>query len=249
MNQLKALIFDVDGTLAETEREGHRVAFNRAFSEAGLDWCWTEEDYGELLKISGGKERIRYYLHHYQPDVTGNLESLIPQLHQAKTQHYRQILASGEIKLRLGVKRVIEDAYHQGIRLAIATTSALPNALALLEKHLNPDWFDLIAAGDIVANKKPSPEIYEYVLAKMNLTPSECLVFEDSDQGLHAATQANLKTVITTHHYTKDQDFASATLVLDHLGEPDIPFRVLQGEAYNKDYFDLEFAHFLVRVC
>ena len=246
MTEVKALIFDVDGTLAETERDGHRIAFNRAFSEADLNWYWSESLYGELLEISGGKERIRYYLQQYHPDIKENLETLIPQLHQAKTTHYRDLLSSGEIKLRPGVKRLIEEAYQEGIRLAIATTSALPNALALLEKHLNPQWFEVIAAGDIVPNKKPAPDIYNYVLEKMNLKPEECLVFEDSFHGLQAASQANLKTVITVHDYTKNQDFSLARLVLNHLGEPHNNFTVIKGNLTNKGYFDLELAKLLI---
>ncbi|MGK7882535.1 MAG: HAD family hydrolase [Crocosphaera sp.] len=246
MTQLKALIFDVDGTLAETERDGHRIAFNRAFTEADLNWYWSESLYGELLEISGGKERIRYYLQQYHPEIKDSLETLIPQLHQAKTTHYRNLLSSGEIQLRQGVKRLIEEAYHKKIRLAIATTSALPNALALLEKHLNPNWFEVIAAGDIVAKKKPYPDIYNYVLEKMNLNPEECLVFEDSFHGLQAANQANLKTIITLHDYTKNQDFSLATLALNHLGEPDNNFTVINGDFPNKGYFDLELAKFLI---
>ncbi|MDJ0507862.1 MAG: HAD-IA family hydrolase [Crocosphaera sp.] len=246
MTQLNALIFDVDGTLAETERYGHRVAFNRAFEEANLNWNWSESLYGELLEISGGKERIRYYLQQYHPDFTGDLDSLIPQLHQAKTHHYRQLLLSGDIQLRLGVKRLIETAYEQGIRLAIATTSALPNALALLEQHLNPDWFEVIAAGDIVTNKKPAPDIYQYVLKQMNLNPEQCLVFEDSFHGLEAAYNANLKTVITLHDYTEHQDFSLASLVVNHLGEPGQSFTILKGDVEHQGYFDLNSAKSLI---
>ncbi len=246
MTQLNALIFDVDGTLAETERYGHRVAFNRAFAEANLNWNWSESLYGELLEISGGKERIHYYLQQYHPHFTEELDTLIPQLHQAKTHHYRQLLLSGDIQLRLGVKRLIEEAYHQGIRLAIATTSALPNALALLEQHLNPEWFEIIAAGDIVTYKKPSPDIYHYVLEKMNLTPDKCLVFEDSFHGLQAAYKANLKTVITLHDYTKHQDFSLASLVVNHLGEPEQSFTILKGDVEHQGYFNLDSAKSLM---
>ncbi len=246
MTELKALIFDVDGTLAETERDGHRIAFNRAFAEANLDWNWSESLYGELLEISGGKERIRYYLQQYYPERTEDLDRLIPQLHQAKTNHYRQLLSLGEIQLRPGVKRLIEEAYKEGIRLAIATTSALPNALALIEKHLNPQWFEVIAAGDIVPNKKPASDIYKYVLNEMNLSPDECLVFEDSFHGLQAASEAGLKTVITLHDYTKNQDFSLASLVLNHLGELNNTFTMIKGNIKNKGYFDLELAKDLI---
>ncbi|HAC63667.1 MAG TPA: phosphatase [Cyanothece sp. UBA12306] len=243
---LKALIFDVDGTLAQTERDGHRVAFNLAFVEAGLDWYWSESLYGELLSVAGGKERLRFYLQQYQPHFTDDLEDLIIRLHGAKTKHYLQLLDSGEITLRLGVRRLIEEAYNEGIRLAIATTSALPNALALLEKHLNTAWFEIIAAGDIVESKKPAPDIYHYVLQKMDLDPANCLVFEDTNHGLQAATEAGLKTVVTVNDYTINQDFSQATLVIDSLGEPENPFKVIRGSIKNKNYLDLELAQVLV---
>ncbi|ACK66037.1 HAD-superfamily hydrolase, subfamily IA, variant 3 [Rippkaea orientalis PCC 8801] len=242
MSNLKALIFDVDGTLAQTERDGHRVAFNLAFAEAGLEWYWSESLYGELLAVAGGKERIRFYLQQYHRDFTEDLDHLIPRLHQAKTEHYRQLLSSGKITLRLGVKRLIEEAYQEGIRLAIATTSALPNALALLEKNLDQTWFEVIAAGDIVPAKKPAPDIYHYVLDQMNLAAENCLVFEDSCHGLMAATQAGLKTVVTVNDYTINQDFSRATLVINHLGEPEEPFKIIQGEVSNKHYLDLNLA-------
>ncbi|ACB51111.1 HAD-superfamily hydrolase, subfamily IA, variant 3 [Crocosphaera subtropica ATCC 51142] len=246
MRELKALIFDVDGTLAETERDGHRIAFNRAFAEANLNWIWSESLYGELLEISGGKERIRYYLQQYHPDLMEDLDTLIPQLHQDKTNHYRHLLSLGEIQLRPGVKRLIEEAYQEGIRLAIATTSTLANALALIEKHLNPQWFEVIAAGDIVPNKKPAPDIYNYVLNKMQLSPDQCLVFEDSFHGLQASFDAGLQTVITLHDYTKHQDFSLASVVLNHLGEPNNNFKIFKGDMNNKGYLDLELCQKLI---
>ena len=140
------------------------------------------------------------------------------------------LLANGVIPLRPGVRRLLDEARTQAVRLAIATTSALPNATALLERTLDPSWFEVIAAGDIVPAKKPAPDIYEYVLAKMGLTPGECLVFEDSQHGLQAAHKAGLKTVVTVNDYTRGQDFADAILLLNHLGEPEQPFTVLAGE-------------------
>jgi len=245
MTKLRALIFDVDGTLANTEQDGHRVAFNRAFVEAGFDWDWSVSLYGELLAVAGGKERIRYYLKQYRPDFQppANFDEFIASLHRAKTYHYQQLIATGSIPLRPGVQRLIKAARSQGIRLAIATTTAPTNVTALLQHTLgdeSPAWFDLIAAGDIVPAKKPAPDIYNYVLRQMDLPPQDCLAIEDSDQGLIAATQAGITTLITVNKYTKDQDFTQAVLVLNHLGEPDQPFTVLAGDAGDKRYVDIE---------
>ncbi len=231
-NRLQGLIFDVDGTLANTERDGHRVAFNRAFEEAGLDWHWSVEFYGELLTISGGKERLKYFLRQYSPEFKpeGNLADFIAHLHQLKTKHYLNLLRSGTIQLRPGTKRLIKEARQAGINLAIATTSSLPNVIALLEKYLDLDWFEVIAAGDIVAAKKPAPDIYRYVIQKLKLPANNILVLEDSDNGLEAAIAAGLKTIVTVNNYTADQNFSQAALVVSDLGEPEQPCRIIQGD-------------------
>jgi len=242
MGKLKALIFDVDGTLADTERDGHRIAFNQAFSQVGLAWNWSIDLYGKLLAIGGGKERIRYYIEQDQPEFlsTANLDNLIIDLHQLKNQYYRKLLDQGSIPLRPGVQRLIQEAKEHRMRLAIATTSALPNVLGLLENTaIDPDWFEIIAAGDIVPAKKPAPDIYFYVLEKLGLNAGDCLVFEDSHHGFLASKQAGLKTIITVNDYTKNQDFADAVLVVNHLGEPDQPFTVLAGNIPEKSYLDL----------
>lgn len=238
---LKALIFDVDGTLAETERDGHRIAFNQAFAKTGLKWNWSVDLYGELLEVPGGKERIRFYLEKYKPqlETPENLDEFIVALHRLKTEYYRELLASGAIPLRPGVKRLIEAAKTTGLRLAIATTSALPNAMALVEKNLNPEWFEVIAAGDIVPAKKPAPDIYYYVLEKLELDPQDCLVFEDSYHGLQAATKAGLKTIVTVNNYTQNQDFSDAILVVNHLGEPDEPSTCISGQLEGVSYVDI----------
>ncbi|NJO77903.1 MAG: HAD family hydrolase [Cyanobacteria bacterium RM1_2_2] len=249
MNQLKALIFDVDGTLAETERDGHRVTFNRAFTAAGLDWEWSVEQYGELLAVTGGKERIWSYLQQYHPNFEPPIAEIstkewIAQLHAAKTAYYTELLRQGGIALRPGVLRLLTESKAAGMRLAIATTTTPANVTALLEAAL-PDglgWFEVIAAGDIVPAKKPAPDIYHYALQQLQLEPQDCLAFEDSEAGLKSAQQANLTTVITVNDYTRSQDFSGAALVLNHLGEPELPFEVIAGSAESSTYFDLALA-------
>jgi HAD superfamily hydrolase (TIGR01509 family) len=251
MSKLQALIFDVDGTLADTERDAHRVAFNRAFAEAGLDWNWSEERYGELIKVAGGKERILSYLDSDRPDFspTTDLWAWATELHRAKKRHYQQLMQEGLIPLRPGVRRLIQEARARGVRLAIATTSDPENVLALLENALAPDsasWFAAIAAGDMVAIKKPAPDVYLYALEKLALPANECLAIEDSHQGLRAATGAGLQTVITVNRYTQDEDFSAAVLVLNHLGEPDLPFEAIAGSTNGASYFDLALAEYLL---
>lgn len=247
-NQLQCLIFDVDGTLANTERDGHRVAFNRAFKQAGLEWEWSEAFYGKLLAVSGGKERIKYFLEQYlkdfQPQQT--TADFIADLHQLKTQHYLELLHSGAIQLRPGAKRLIEEAKAADIALAIATTTSFPNVVALLEQYLNLDWFEVIAAGDIVSLKKPAPDIYHYVVDRLGLASESCLAIEDSDNGLESATAAGITTVVTVNSYTEQQDFAQAALVVSDLGEPDQPCRVIQGNL-SAEYIDLASLYSIIK--
>jgi beta-phosphoglucomutase-like phosphatase (HAD superfamily) len=233
---LAALIFDVDGTLADTERDGHRVAFNAAFAERGLAWDWTPDLYGELLAVTGGKERIRYYVERWLTDFRAptDLDAFIANLHAGKTRHYAQLLRSGGIPLRPGVRRLLEEARTEGLRLAIATTTTPANVEILIETSLGPQaraWFEVIGAGDVVAAKKPAPDIYDHVLRAMNLPPQVCLAFEDSANGLRAARAAGLACLVTVNDYTRDQDFGGALAVLDGFGEEGRPARLLDETA------------------
>lgn len=233
MTGLKVLIFDVDGTLADTECDGHRVAFNRAFEAFKLDWHWDINFYGNLLSIGGGKERIQHFIESYDPPLPSSFEmSDIPKLHRYKNEQYSQILRQGQIPLRPGVLRLIQEARSRGYSMAIATTSSLSNTLALLQYHLGEGaeaLFSVIGAGDIVAQKKPAPDIYHYVLDQLQSTPKDCLVFEDSEAGVTAAHQAGLKTIMTLNPYTAAHSQEHATVVVNHLGEPENPCDVLKG--------------------
>jgi beta-phosphoglucomutase-like phosphatase (HAD superfamily) len=242
---LEALIFDVDGTLADTERDGHRVAFNQAFAEAGLDWNWDENLYGKLLAVTGGKERMHYYVEAFRPDYVkpDNFDEIVPALHEAKTRFYTELLDQGSLPLRPGVRRLLQEARAAGLRLAIATTTTPANVSALLLNTLGENaesWFEVIGAGDIVPAKKPAPDIYTHVLQQMKLQPSQCMAFEDSRNGIVASLAAGLPTVITVNGYTRNDDFTGAEIVLDQMGEPGSPATVLMGESLASECLDLD---------
>ena len=212
---LKALIFDVDGTLAETE-ELHRIAFNRAFAEAGIAWDWTVDVYRQLLLVTGGKERIRAFM-----DQSGHSEDVdIPALHVRKTEIYRE-LVEGSLELRPGVRCLIDGARRKGLRLAIATTTSRSNVDALLETTLgggSAAWFDAICCGDEVQAKKPDPAIYLLALEQLGLPATSCLAIEDSDAGLQAALSAGIPNVVVTPSiFTSHHSFEGATIVLRDL--------------------------------
>ncbi|HEY2416433.1 MAG TPA: HAD-IA family hydrolase [Steroidobacteraceae bacterium] len=217
---LAAIIFDIDGTLAETE-ELHRASFNLAFTDAGLPWHWDQQLYGRLLEVTGGKERLRHFIDSLPSNPLGaHPAAAIASLHAAKTTHYAGLVEHGALPLRPGFAALIEDARRAGIRLAIATTTSLPNVEALLRANFNEratTLFEVIAAGDSVTRKKPAPDIYLSVLAQMQLSACDCLAVEDSCNGLLSALAAGIATLVVRSNYTREQQFPGAALVVDDL--------------------------------
>jgi len=220
---IKAIIFDVDGTLADTE-DGHRQSFNKAFAECGLDWNWDADLYEKLLQVTGGKERIKYFVDDFLTGYTrpGDFEEFVKRLHKIKTAHYTTMLREGHIPLRPGIRQLIRDAHEAGITLAIATTTSPENVSTLLQVGLGDDWADYFSAngcGDIVPHKKPAPDIYFWVLEKLGLPASDCIALEDSENGLRSSLAAGVRTFITSNRYTRKQDFTGAAAVFDDLSD------------------------------
>jgi len=241
MPPLKALIFDVDGTLADTE-EIHRRAFNLAFAEFELDWDWTPSLYTELLAISGGRERMLMYAERLGKRPKGDFKKLVATIHRVKTAHYAAMIEDGVVALRPGVRRLIEQCRDHSMPMAIATSSRYSNVDALLRRNLAPEWsawFKAVGSCDNIDTKKPSPAVYDYVLHEMNLTGADCVAIEDTVNGNAAARAANLATIITTHYFTRQKSFPGASLVVNHLGEPDTPFTPSTGSCWNAQYVDL----------
>lgn len=222
---LQALIFDVDGTLADTER-AHLAAFNHAFAEMGMDWVWDEALYTGLLDISGGKERI---LHYWKSRAPGMIEvdamalsETVDRLHELKTAAYEAAVNDGAISLRPGVLRLMDEALAQGLQLAIATTTSPVNIAALMRRAIGTDWrlnFTAIGDASTAPIKKPHPQVYLQMLAALHLKPDACVALEDSSNGLRAATAAGLATIITPTTYTVHHNFAAALKVVPDLSQ------------------------------
>lgn len=220
---LKALIFDVDGTLAETE-EAHREAFNATFKANGMDWTWDIPMYGELLKTTGGKERIMAYQAHYRTEDRQMEFDEIAFLHQQKTLAYGELISGGAVELRKGIVEMVEDAKANSIRLAVATTTNRPNvdclALACFGKPAE-DVFEVIAAGDEVANKKPASDVFDLAVARLELDPAQCLGLEDSRNGLLSCVGAGVPCLVSPGVYTKGTDFSEAKAVIECFSDVD----------------------------
>ena len=228
---IEALVFDVDGTLADTE-EVHRMAFNLAFEKLGLGWHWTQAEYRSLLSVTGGKERMKIYIDSLplRASEKKRLHELVPEVHAAKTQHYTDLARRGGIELRPGVLRLLDEAQDAGLRLAIASTTTAANIDALLQATLGTRglaMFDVIACGDQVRAKKPASDIYLLALDTLGVPPERAIAIEDSVNGLHSALGAGLWTLVTPTFWTEGSDFSGAGLVLPSLGDPAQP---LPGE-------------------
>ena len=226
---MSTLVFDCDGVLADTERHGHLPAFNRTFEEFGLPVHWSEEKYGRLLEIAGGKERMSSLLTDEFVREAGlpmdpeAQRAEVADWHKRKTELYTRMVAAGELPGRPGVARVVAEALDAGWTLAVASTSSERSVRAVLEHVVGPDraaGFALVLAGDVVEHKKPAPDIYALAISKMGADPTDTLVVEDSRNGLLAAVGAGLRCVVTVNGYTEHEDFSEAVLVVSSLGDP-----------------------------
>ncbi len=242
--ELSAVFFDVDGTIAETE-EFHRKSFNESFKEFSLDWFWDEAIYKELINIGGGKERIMFHLKKAWPEMLEykNLSNYVDSIHKVKNEIYEDYINDSQITARPGVFRLIEELKKNNISIALVSSTSEVNLLNLFTKgfKINPyKTFDLVAHGDCTKLKKPSPEIYEWALQKLQLPSEACIAIEDSPRGLESSNNANVKTIITPSKLTRDENFEKAKLVISNLGEPDNPFKIISGETYSHNYVCFE---------
>ena len=224
---LEALIFDVDGTLADTE-DVHRRAFNLVFERHRLGWVWQPPQYRELLSVAGGKERLAWFIDTLPVSGAGrvHLRRLVPTLHAEKNRCYRHLVMSGALRLRPGIERLMTEAREAGCRLAIATTTSAVNVESLLQATLGsagPAMFSAIACGDEVRIKKPSPYVYHLALRRLGLRAHQAVAFEDSLNGLRSAVGAGLRTIVTPTYWSRHEDFSAASLELPHLGDPHLP--------------------------
>ncbi len=244
MPSLQAILFDVDGTLADTEGGGHRKAYNSAFRELGLGFRWGAELYRKLLSQPGGRERLKHYLNKYEPGLgehakaaRESTEAWVSLVHGLKSRYFRQIVRLGHVPLRPGVARLMREAHDAGLRIGVVTNASRASLRPIFRYSLGDELtslLDVVVSGEEVARKKPAPDLYKRALKTLQLRPDQCLAVEDSAMGLKAAKAAGISTVITYNGDTEQQDFATALLVLDSLGEPRQPSRVIRGKLKGK---------------
>ncbi len=236
---LRALLLDVDGTVADTERHGHRPAYNRAFRKLGLSFRWGPKLYRKLLEQPGGKERLLHYVNHYKPELGVHAEAYaadpqawVREVHGLKSHYFRRYLRKGQVPLRPGVARLIREADAAGLRVALVSNASRASLKPVLRYGLGEELaerIDLIVSGEDVMRKKPAPDTYLLALSKLGLGAGECVALEDSAMGLRAAVAAGVPTIVTTNANTEGDDFSSAVMVLDGCGEPDQPVRSVRG--------------------
>ena len=239
---LSAVLFDVDGTIAETE-DLHRISFNEAFKEFNLDWYWDEPIYKELINIGSGEKRIEYYIKRAWPEMLDykNLSKYIDSIHKVKNEIFEDFILESEIEMRPGVMRLINELKEKNIRMAIVSSTSENNLITLFERGLGVDpksTFDLIAHGDCTKNKRPSPEIYEWILERLRLPSQSCIAIEDSLRGVESAKNSNVNVLVTPSIFTKDENFSDTKLVVSDLGEQDKPFEIIKGNSFGKKLVD-----------
>lgn len=224
MSKIKAIFFDQDGVIIDTERDGHRVSFNMAFKEFGFTDEWGVGYYHELLQIAGGKERMKHHslTKGFNPPVPPEeIDDLVKTMHKRKTALFVELIESGQLPLRPGIRRFMKEAMNAGLILGVCTTSNEQAAKAISGKVLSDIKFDFVLAGDIVSKKKPDPEIYNLALSKAGVKPDECIVIEDSKNGVLAAKAAGMNVVVTTNYYTEREDVSGGDIICTSLGDPD----------------------------
>lgn len=227
---IKAVLFDQDGVIVDTEREGHKVAFEKTFLKYGFDIRWDDQLYHKLLQVGGGKERIKYYFdNYYEGEVPTNLPDLIKKMHADKTNTFLEILET--LPIRPGIRRFMNELNSLGIPIGICTTSNEKVANSISRNMLKDIHFNIIIAGDMVAKKKPDPEIYLMALDKLGVKPPECLVIEDSNIGVRAAKAAGCNVIATYNDYTKDEDLSMADIITSCLGdETGVKAEIMKGQ-------------------
>ncbi len=248
--QLSAVLFDVDGTIAETE-DLHRRSFNESFKEFNLDWFWDEAIYKELINIGDGKERIEYYIRRAWPEMLEykNLNKYISSIHKVKNEIFKDLIVECEVKPRPGFIRLIDDLKKNKVKIAIVSSTTQEDLMTLFSNGLDIDpnsMFDLVAHGDCTKKKRPSPEIYEWILEKLRLPPQSCIAIEDSLRGTKSAIDADINVLVTPSFYTKDENFNDAKVVVSSLGELHQPFEIIKGNVFGNKVVNFNLLYELI---